>query len=45
MLSFEFSNLCILYGEVLTRALQLGLEKLGGVFGLLLAHFEIFVDE
>ena len=45
MLSFEHANLCFLFGEDFTRTLQLALKKLRGVFGLLLAYFQIFVNE
>ena len=45
MRSLEFSNLCFLLGKALTCCLKLSLKELGSVFGLLLAHFKIFINK
>ena len=45
MLPLEHANLIFLVGQGFPRRLQLAFQKFGGVLRLLLAHFQILVDE
>ncbi len=45
MLALKLPNSVFLFGQDPASRFQLALEKLGGVFRLVLPYFEVFVDE